>query len=57
MQFKSSVIVLAAIAELVAGHGAIVKAVGDMGGMGTALGGKLLVFSHAKFASLLDSSH
>lgn len=55
MQFKSSVIVLAAIAELVAGHGAIVKAVGDMGGMGTALGSKLLVFS--TFASFLDSIH
>ncbi|CAG8957698.1 hypothetical protein HYFRA_00000033 [Hymenoscyphus fraxineus] len=39
MYFKSSVVVLAAVAaELVAGHGAVVKAVGDMGGMGTALG-------------------
>jgi hypothetical protein len=40
MYMKSSIIILAAIAELVVGHGAIVKAVGDQGGEGTALGGK-----------------
>jgi hypothetical protein len=40
MYMQSTIIVLAAIAELVAGHGAIIKAVGDMGGAGTALGGK-----------------
>jgi hypothetical protein len=40
MYMKSSIIVLAAIAELVVGHGAIVKATGDQGGEGTALGGK-----------------
>ncbi|CAG8978184.1 hypothetical protein HYALB_00013176 [Hymenoscyphus albidus] len=38
MYFKSSVVVLAAVAELVAGHGAMVKAVGNLGGMATALG-------------------
>ncbi|EHL00190.1 hypothetical protein GLAREA_10726 [Glarea lozoyensis ATCC 20868] len=38
MYMKSSIIVLAAIAELAFGHGAIVKAVGDQGGEGTALG-------------------
>lgn len=37
MLFKSVIIALAA-SQLVAGHGAIVKAVGDMGGNGTALG-------------------
>nr|QGP74445.1 EWCA7 [Podosphaera xanthii] len=37
MLFKSIIASLAA-AQLVAGHGAIVKAVGDMGGNGTALG-------------------
>jgi hypothetical protein len=42
MYMKSSIIVLAAIAELVAGHGAIIKAVGDQGGEGMALGGKYL---------------
>lgn len=39
MLFKSVIIALAA-SQLVAGHGAIVKAVGDMGGNGTALGSK-----------------
>ncbi|KAH6713604.1 hypothetical protein DL95DRAFT_358282 [Leptodontidium sp. 2 PMI_412] len=37
MLFKSIILAMAA-AELVAGHGAIVKAVGDMGGEGMALG-------------------
>jgi len=39
MLFKSIIMAMAA-AELVAGHGAIVKAVGDMGGEGMAIGGK-----------------
>ncbi|KAG4429470.1 hypothetical protein IFR05_015046 [Cadophora sp. M221] len=37
MLFKSIILAMAA-AELVAGHGAIVKAVGDMGGEGMAIG-------------------
>jgi hypothetical protein len=41
MLFKSLLFGLAT-ANLVAGHGAIVKAVGDMGGDGTALGSKPL---------------
>jgi len=32
---------LLSASQLVAGHGAIIKAVGDMGGMGSAIGGKL----------------
>ncbi|KAG9230158.1 hypothetical protein BJ875DRAFT_165892 [Amylocarpus encephaloides] len=36
--YLKSVLVFAAVAELVVGHGAIVKAVGDMGGEGTAIG-------------------
>lgn len=43
MLFKSIILAMAA-AELVAGHGAIVKAVGDMGGEGMALGSKCLLF-------------
>jgi len=40
MIFPTSVLlVLAASSQLVAGHGAIVKAVGDAGGNGMALGG------------------
>jgi len=39
MHFQSSVVVaLFAVAQLVAGHGAIVKAVGDAGGNGSAIG-------------------
>ena len=39
MHFTSTVIFsLLGIAELVAGHGAIVKAVGDQGGAGSAIG-------------------
>jgi hypothetical protein len=41
MYFSSAVLLLVAAGQLVAGHGAIVKAVGDAGGEGTALGGKL----------------
>jgi hypothetical protein len=39
MLFKSVLVCLAA-SQLVAGHGAIVKAAGDQGGSGTALGSK-----------------
>lgn len=38
MLFKSSLIAMFAAATLVAGHGAIVKAVGDQGGAGAAIG-------------------
>ncbi|KAF4631940.1 hypothetical protein G7Y89_g6184 [Cudoniella acicularis] len=38
MLLKSALLALTAAAHLVAGHGAIVKAVGDQGGEGTALG-------------------
>lgn len=41
MLFKS-ILISFATAGLVAGHGAIVKAVGDQGGSGTALGGESL---------------
>lgn len=37
---QSTIIVLAAVAQLVAGHGAIIQATGDQGGSGTALGGE-----------------
>lgn len=37
-----SVLVCLAASQLVAGHGAIVKAVGDMGGNGSALGSTYL---------------
>jgi hypothetical protein len=39
MLFKTVLLALAA-SQLVAGHGAIIKAVGDQGGNGTALGSK-----------------
>lgn len=43
MQFSTSIILaFIATAELVAGHGAIVKAVGDAGGTGQALGSMFL---------------
>jgi hypothetical protein len=35
-----SVLVCLAASQLAAGHGAIIKAVGDQGGTGAALGGK-----------------
>jgi len=38
MLFQSSLIALFAAAQLVAGHGAIIKAVGDQGGAGSAIG-------------------
>ena len=38
MLFKSSIVAMFAAATLVAGHGAIVKAVGDQGGAGSAIG-------------------
>jgi len=38
MLFKSSLIAFIAAAQLVAGHGAIIKAVGDKGGAGSAIG-------------------
>jgi hypothetical protein len=42
MQFSASfILAFIASAQLVAGHGAIVKAVGDAGGSGTALGSTL----------------
>lgn len=44
MLFKSMILALAAV-ELVAGHAAMVKVVGDMGGEGMAIGGKCLIFS------------
>ena len=40
MYISSALILLFAGGNLVAGHGAIIKAVGDQGGAGTALGGK-----------------
>jgi hypothetical protein len=42
MYFSTSSIAFALLAasQLVAGHGAIVKAVGDAGGQGAAIGGK-----------------
>jgi len=43
MLFKS-VLIGFATANLVAGHGAIIKAVGDQGGNGTALGGESISF-------------
>jgi len=39
MLFKSAILALAA-SQLVAGHGAIIKAVGDAGGSGQAIGSK-----------------
>jgi len=42
MLFKSALLALAA-SQLVAGHGAIIKAVGDQGGNGTALGSKWIL--------------
>lgn len=42
VSIKSLLVALAA-SQLVAGHGAIVKAVGDMGGNGSAIGGKSAV--------------
>lgn len=45
MLFKSVIVALAA-SQLVAGHGAIIKAVGDAGGQGQAIGSK---FSAAFF--------
>lgn len=44
MLLKSFLVFLTA-SQLVAGHGAIVKAVGDAGGNGTALGSKSSVAS------------
>jgi hypothetical protein len=43
MFFSTSSVALALLAasQLVAGHGAIVKAVGDAGGAGSAIGSKL----------------
>lgn len=44
MFFSASVLLLlTASSQLVAGHGAIIKAVGDAGGQGMALGGKYLL--------------
>jgi hypothetical protein len=45
MLFKSSLIAFIAAAQLVAGHGAIIKAVGDQGGAGSAIGGRSSPFS------------
>lgn len=42
MLFKTFLVTIAA-SQLVAGHGAIIKATGDAGGSGQALGGKLHV--------------
>jgi hypothetical protein len=39
----NSIILAIAAATSVAGHGAIVKAVGDMGGSGSAIGGTYLL--------------
>lgn len=48
MQFSSSIVLaFIATAQLVAGHGAIVKAVGDAGGSGTALGSMSLSHPHS----------
>lgn len=40
MQYAIFTVALVACAQLVAGHGAIVAATGDMGGAGTAIGSK-----------------
>lgn len=42
MYLQSTLFFLMASSSLVAGHGAIVKAVGDQGGSGTALGSEYL---------------
>jgi hypothetical protein len=40
---------LLAITQLVAGHGAIIKAVGDAGGAGAAVGGMFRIVSASRF--------
>jgi hypothetical protein len=53
---SSLTFVLLAIAQLVAGHGAIIKAVGDAGGNGTALGSQHLLSSNLTDTSANDRS-
>ncbi|POS82091.1 hypothetical protein EPUL_006358, partial [Erysiphe pulchra] len=51
MLFKSLIASLAA-AQLVAGHGAITGAVGDMGGNGTAIGSEYTLYPHRSLPTL-----
>jgi len=51
--FTSILILLAASSQLVSGHGAIIKATGDAGGAGMAIGGKFKYLYTHEHHSLL----
>jgi len=48
----SILILLAASSQLVSGHGAIIKATGDAGGSGMALGGMFTSFPYTRTTQL-----
>lgn len=57
MLFKSVLLAVAASSTLVAGHGAIIKATGDAGGSGMALGGKSFIPMQTPSLSRAEHPH